>query len=279
MGALNHRIFVGLLSQGGKLTRIEKLLPDEVIVGREPDSGVCIEHRSVSRRHATLRALGGGAGILLDCGSANGTFSGSMDLIGLDESPTQVISDLHIDTAAFIRFGSVGAVVSFDEREFESALASIEAETGPTPVLTSSPHTPPYAGNKPYAFVSYARRDAPWLMLRIGAMQAAGVRLWWDAAIVTGFEWPDAVATALSQSAAVLAIITPRSVASDMVRRELAYAVGVGIPVIPVMVGAVDLPAGTRLLLTGMQHTDLDFTDDWNPRLLEPLRRRGVVAV
>jgi pSer/pThr/pTyr-binding forkhead associated (FHA) protein len=44
-----------------------------VLVGRGPDSGLVLDHPSVSRRHAGLRIDGGGKIVLADLGSSNGT--------------------------------------------------------------------------------------------------------------------------------------------------------------------------------------------------------------
>ena len=46
-------------------------------IGREPDLGtphIRIEHKSVSRKHATLAEQGAGAYLLTDVGSSHGTF-------------------------------------------------------------------------------------------------------------------------------------------------------------------------------------------------------------
>jgi DNA-binding winged helix-turn-helix (wHTH) protein len=45
----------------------------ETVFGRDPSAGVCIDHPSVSRRHASLSISAGGA-VLRDLGSRNGTF-------------------------------------------------------------------------------------------------------------------------------------------------------------------------------------------------------------
>ena len=45
----------------------------ETIFGRDPVAGVCIDHPSVSRRHASL-AIGADGAVLRDLGSRNGTF-------------------------------------------------------------------------------------------------------------------------------------------------------------------------------------------------------------
>lgn len=45
----------------------------ETLFGRDPAAGVCIDHPSVSRRHASL-SIGAGGAMLCDLGSRNGTF-------------------------------------------------------------------------------------------------------------------------------------------------------------------------------------------------------------
>lgn len=46
----------------------------EWVIGRDPNCELTVEHPSVSRRHAELRALEGGRFALSDLGSTNGTF-------------------------------------------------------------------------------------------------------------------------------------------------------------------------------------------------------------
>ena len=55
----------------GKRTFI--LVEGENVIGRDPDANVCIDHTSVSRRHARI-SIRGGTAVLEDLRSRNGTF-------------------------------------------------------------------------------------------------------------------------------------------------------------------------------------------------------------
>ena len=45
----------------------------ETVLGRDPEAGICIDHPSVSRRHASV-SIGAGGAVLEDLSSRNGTF-------------------------------------------------------------------------------------------------------------------------------------------------------------------------------------------------------------
>ena len=68
----------------------------DTVVGRDPTAGVCVDHPSVSRRHACISVTNGGA-MLTDLGSRNGTFLNGRRI---DQSVT-------IEDAAIIGLGPV----------------------------------------------------------------------------------------------------------------------------------------------------------------------------
>ena len=51
-----------------------------------------------------------------------------------------------------------------------------------------------YEGSEPYIFVSYAHKDAAMVMPLITGLQDRGFRVWFDAGIEAGTEWPEYIA-------------------------------------------------------------------------------------
>lgn len=106
-----------------------------------------------------------------------------------------------------------------------------------------------YEGGKPYAFVSYAHKDADRVLPIISALQSAGYRIWYDAGIEAGSEWPEYIASHLKGSACVLAFISESFVASQNCRRELTFGQELNIPMLNVYLGNVALSDGMRMQL------------------------------
>jgi DNA-binding winged helix-turn-helix (wHTH) protein len=73
-----------------------RLEAGETLLGRDPAAGICIDHPSVSRRHASLSTGPGGA-VLRDVGSRNGTFLNGRRVDG----------SVKIDHGAIIGLGSI----------------------------------------------------------------------------------------------------------------------------------------------------------------------------
>ena len=83
---------------------------------------------------------------------------------------------------------------------------------------------PPYEGDEPYLFVSYAHADSPEVMPVITALHERGFRIWYDEGIEVGSEWPECIAQHLAGSALVLAFLSNAYIASDNCRREMHFA-------------------------------------------------------
>ncbi len=121
-----------------------------------------------------------------------------------------------------------------------------------------------------HIFISYARADRPWATRIARELRKAQRKDWLDTdEIEIGGDWLQAIEQALRAASSVVVILSPKSAASEYVTYEWAFALGVGIPVIPVLVEA------TRYhpRLATMQHLDFTIgTPRWG-RLIDSLRR------
>ncbi|MCD8021667.1 MAG: toll/interleukin-1 receptor domain-containing protein, partial [Lachnospiraceae bacterium] len=83
---------------------------------------------------------------------------------------------------------------------------------------------PPYKGEKPYVFVSYAHRDMADAMPIIRFLQEKGVRVWYDEGIDPGTEWDDNIASHIKDCRAFIALLSAFYLESSNCKDELSYA-------------------------------------------------------
>lgn len=83
-------------------------------------------------------------------------------------------------------------------------------------------------------FLSYATSDHFFAELAQIKLQEAGIETWRDKKdLRPGVEWRNGIDRGIAESTAVLVALSPESVASSYVTFEWSYALGAGIPVIP----------------------------------------------
>lgn len=123
-------------------------------------------------------------------------------------------------------------------------------------------------------FVSYARADSRAVDRLIRQLAAAGHRTWVDRSNLTGGEqWRQGIVAAVRAAGAVLLIVSPRSMASDNVRRELDIAVDAGARVIPVVLKPCAIPESFQYQLAGLQQVHLH--PDWRRGVAELIAALG----
>lgn len=93
-------------------------------------------------------------------------------------------------------------------------------------------------------FVSYAREDLPFVRRLTAALQARDRDVWGDLDdIIPSARWREEIRTAITEADAVVFVITPDSVASEVCRTELDYATEASKRLVPVI--ARETPAGS----------------------------------
>ncbi|MBQ8514370.1 MAG: toll/interleukin-1 receptor domain-containing protein [Ruminococcus sp.] len=106
-----------------------------------------------------------------------------------------------------------------------------------------------YEGDKPYIFVSYAHKDSHAVLPVIEYLQAQGFRVWFDAGIEAGSEWPEYIASHLKNSGCVLTFISESFVNSHNCRRELNFAQEMNKPLLNIYIKEVNLTDGMKMQL------------------------------
>lgn len=106
-------------------------------------------------------------------------------------------------------------------------------------------------------FISYKHDDGDFALILKDRLEQAGFDGWIDDNLQAGEDWREMIDRAVRESMAVVVILSPESVASEYVTYEWAFALGAGVPVIPVMLKAA--PLHPRL-------NELQFLDFTNRR-------------
>jgi formylglycine-generating enzyme required for sulfatase activity len=122
------------------------------------------------------------------------------------------------------------------------------------PISANSEYDNP---NPDTLFISYARKDVEFAQKLNADLQRHGVATWIDELGIRGGEdWPNRIATAIEGCKAMLIILSPDSVASRWVQRELAFADAKGKRVLPLLYKPCGLPAWFELRFGNVQRAD-----------------------
>jgi hypothetical protein len=95
-----------------------------------------------------------------------------------------------------------------------------------------------------HIFISYAHDDKAHLDKVVAWLEANRFterQIWYDHHIEGGSNWRDEITTALDEAFAIIVIITPNSTKSLYCTYEWAYAMGQGIPILPLVFDEVSL--------------------------------------
>ena len=106
-----------------------------------------------------------------------------------------------------------------------------------------------YEGKQPYIFVSYAHKDAARVLPVIESLVKSGFRVWYDAGIEAGTEWPEYIAAHLADAVCVLAFLSPASINSLNCRQEITFALSRDRAMLTVFLEDVKLPLGLEMQL------------------------------
>lgn len=110
-----------------------------------------------------------------------------------------------------------------------------------------------YEGREPYIFISYAHKNSDRVLPIIAELQSRGFRVWYDAGIEAGTEWPEYIATHLAGCGCFVAFITRDALASQNCRREIHYAISKDLPMLAVYLEQVTLSPGMEMQLGTLQ--------------------------
>lgn len=105
-----------------------------------------------------------------------------------------------------------------------------------------------------HIFVSYSRADSETVDQIIARLSQDDFKVWLDRKDIKGGElWREEIVEAVDQAFAFVLMLSPNSADSENVRKEVDVAEGGNIPIIPVLLVPVKLPAKLRYQLAGIQ--------------------------
>ena len=109
--------------------------------------------------------------------------------------------------------------------------------------------TTAYEGKQPYIFISYAHKDSACVLPVIESLAQNGFRVWYDAGIEAGTEWPEYIAEHLAGASCVIAFLSAASIASKNCRQEITFALARDRAMLTVFLEDVKLPLGLEMQL------------------------------
>ena len=125
----------------------------------------------------------------------------------------------------------------------------------------------------PDIFISYSRKDSEQALQLANRLRDEGMDVWIDQhGIDAATSWSNEIVQALDAAKAMLVLLSPASIQSDNVVRELSLAFEAKKPILPVVLEPVTLPTQFRYQLAGIQRAHLADYD----AILRALRNLGI---
>ena len=109
---------------------------------------------------------------------------------------------------------------------------------------------PAYLGDEPYIFISYSHMDFKLTYPEIERYHNKGYNIWYDEGIAPGNEWLEEIAEALLGCSLLVVFISKNSISSRNIKNEVNLALNEDIPILPIYLEEVELPAELKLKLS-----------------------------
>lgn len=207
-------------------------------IGRSAQNTIVLKESTVSRFHARIEQIEQQT-LLIDLNSTGGTYVNGKRIISQ-----------HI-------------LAHGDEIKIGSSLWQFLSE--PTPSMVATPNSK--AG---YIFISYSRVDSKSIDTLTMRLNQAGYRVWVDRIGIGGGEyWRQEIVEAIENCAVFILALSPHSIKSDNVRKEVDLAESAKCKVFPVELQPItDLPTTLKYQLAGVQRINLATNFDAGVREL-----------
>jgi hypothetical protein len=92
-------------------------------------------------------------------------------------------------------------------------------------------------------FISYKREDAAFVQTLEQKLKEADIDSWTDAQIQAGEDWRNAIDEHIAEAFALIVVMTPDAQKSEYVTYEWSFAMGLGIPIVPINLRESDPPS------------------------------------
>lgn len=110
-----------------------------------------------------------------------------------------------------------------------------------------------YEGSEPYIFISYAHKDSDRVLPVIEFLQKEGFRVWFDAGIEVGTEWPEYIAEHLYNCECAIAFVSRNFAKSRHCVKELRFAVSKEKNIFAVYLEDFEMSLGMQMQLEDVQ--------------------------
>ena len=128
-----------------------------------------------------------------------------------------------------------------------------------------------YNGNAPYLFASYAHKDSERVLPFIEELDRCNYRLWYDAGINVGTNWPEVVARHLLDSNKVIFFISGNFLNSQNCIREVNYAVAERKEMLCVLIDEVKLPEDLSMQLSTVRKIPMSSSAETAAKIKEEI--------
>lgn len=109
-----------------------------------------------------------------------------------------------------------------------------------------------------HIFLSYSRNDDGPAKSIVGGLQRAGFTVWMDVeGIGGGRQWRNQIVQAIAEAGVLIVLMSPNSMRSSNVRKEIDLAEEAGVRILPVEINPVDVPDALKFQLAGIQIVDV----------------------
>jgi TIR domain len=128
-------------------------------------------------------------------------------------------------------------------------------------------------------FISYSRKDAEFVRDLADDLKSNGLDVWLDTedlATADDDRWRRSIVQGIRESSVLIVVLSPNSVASEQVERELTIAAETKRRIIPIVKSPCELPDGFQFELAGIQR--IDFSELPRAVALEHLVHRVSAA-
>ena len=112
-----------------------------------------------------------------------------------------------------------------------------------------------------HIFISYKHSDAIFARLLTLELRNAGFEFWWDDHLKLGENWSEAIDDKIRDAFAVILLMSPEAKKSEYVTYEWSFAIGAGVPVIPLVIEKID---EIHPRLSKVQYVDLSGAQNPN---------------
>jgi hypothetical protein len=130
-----------------------------------------------------------------------------------------------------------------------------------------------------YLFISYSHKDSSFIKRLKNSLERDGYAVWFDQTeLEVGNKWRGKIVGAIKAANAFVLVLSPTSVDSDEVSKELSLAAKHKIPIFPILLGNTEISDALAYQLADLQYITLEenYDDTQFQALIRGLKCAGI---